>query len=114
MSFSEIPKGVLKNFDHFRSRFFWQRSSDKHKFRLAKWDILCHPKEQGGLGILDLQLQNKYLLAKWLVNLLNTNGLWQNLLTNKYLRSKSLSLRSRPNLVTHFLKGLMKIKDEVL
>ena len=85
MSFFEIPKGVLKNLDHFRSRFFWQGSSDKHKYRLAKWDILCRPKDQGGLGILNLQLQNKCLRAKWLVNLLNTNGIWQTILTNKYL-----------------------------
>ena len=91
MSFFEIPKGVLKNLDHFRSRFFWQGSSDKHKYRLAKWDILCRPKDQGGLGILNLQLQNKCLLAKWLVNLLNTNGIWQTILTNKYLGSKSLT-----------------------
>jgi hypothetical protein len=81
MSFFEIPKGVLKNLDHYRSRFFWQGSSDKHKYRLAKWDILCRPKDQGGLGILNLQLQNKCLLAKWLVNLLNTEGIWQTLLT---------------------------------
>jgi len=73
MSFFEIPKGVLKNLDHFRSR--WQGCSEKHKYRLAKWDILCRPKDQGGLGILDLQLQNKCLLAKWLVDLLNTNGM---------------------------------------
>jgi hypothetical protein len=74
MSFFEVPKGVLKNLDHFRSRFFWQGSAIKNKYRLAKWDILCHPKDQGGLGILNLQLQNKCLLAKWLVNLLNTEG----------------------------------------
>jgi hypothetical protein len=68
MSFFEVPKGVLKNLDHFRSRFFSQGSAIKHKYRLAKWDILCRPKDQGGLGILNLQLQNKCLLAKWLVN----------------------------------------------
>jgi hypothetical protein len=73
MSFFELPKGVLKNLDHLRSRFFWQGSSQKHRYRLAKWDILCRPKDEGDLGILDLQLQNKCLLAKWLVNLLNTN-----------------------------------------
>ena len=76
MSFFEIPKGVLKNLDKFRSRFLWQGSSDKHKYRLVKWDILCRPKDQGGLGIVNLQLQNKCLLAKWLVNLLNTDGMW--------------------------------------
>jgi hypothetical protein len=84
MSFFEILKGVLKNLDYFRSRlFYWQGSSDKHKYRLAKWDILCRPKDQGGLVILDL--------AKWIVSLLNTDGIWQKLLTNKYLNSKSLS-----------------------
>ena len=114
MSFFEIPKGVLKNLDHFRSRFFWQGSFDKHKYHLAKWDILCRPKDQGGLGILNLQLQNKCLLAKLLVNLLNTNSLWQYLLTNKYLRSKSLSQVKAKPYDSHFWRGLMKIKDEVL
>ena len=99
MSFFEISKGVLKNLDHFRSRFFF-----------AKWDILCRPKDQGGLGILNLQLQNKCLLAKWLVNLLNTNDLWQDLLTNKYLRSKSLSQVKAKPYDSHFWRGLMKIK----
>jgi len=94
--------------------FFWHGSSEKHKFRLAKWDILCRPKDQGGLEILDLQLQNKCLLAKWLVNLLNTTGLWQTLLTNKYLRSKSLAQVKAKPYHSHFWRGLMKIKDEVL
>ena len=114
MSFFEIPKGVLKNLDHYRSRFFWQGSSDKHRYRLAKWDILCRPKDQGGLGILNLKLQNKCLLAKWLVNLLNTEGIWQMLLRNKYLNFKSLSqVTAKPN-GSYFWRGLMRIKDEVL
>jgi len=113
MSFFEIPKGVLKNLDKFRSRFFWQGSSDKHKYRLVKWDILCRPKDQGGLGIVNLQLQNKCLLAKWLVNLLNTDGMWQKLLTNKYLHSKSLTQVKARSYDSHFWRGLMKIKDEV-
>jgi hypothetical protein len=56
MSFFKVPKGVLKNLDHFRSRFFWQGSTIKHKYRLAKWDILCRPKDKGGRGILNLHL----------------------------------------------------------
>jgi hypothetical protein len=114
MSFFEIPKGVIKNLEDYRSRFFWQGSSQKHRYRLVKWDILCRPKEQGGLGILDLQLQNKCLLPKWLVNLLNTDGIWQTLLQNKYLRSKSLSQVEAKPYDFHFWRGLMHIKDEVL
>ena len=114
MSFFKIPKGVIKNLDHYRSRFFWQGYSDKHRYRLARWDILCRPKDQGGLGILNLQLQNKCLLAKWPVNLLNSEGIWQSLLRNKYLSSKSLTqVAAKPN-DSHFWRGLMHIKDEVL
>jgi hypothetical protein len=44
MSFFKVPKGVLKNLDHFRSKFFWQGSAIKHKYRLAKWDTCVAPK----------------------------------------------------------------------
>ena len=54
MSFFEIPKGILKRLDYYRSRFFWQGNNDKRKYRLAKWDIICRPKDQGGLGITNL------------------------------------------------------------
>jgi hypothetical protein len=54
MSFFEIPKGVLGRLDFYRSRFFWKDTNDKKKYHLAKWDILCRPKDQGGLGIIDL------------------------------------------------------------
>jgi hypothetical protein len=33
--------------------------SAEFSVNLAKWDILCRPKDQGGLGISNLQLQNK-------------------------------------------------------
>ena len=48
MSFFAIPKGVLKKLDYLRSRFFWQSDNQRRKYRLAKWSILCQPKEQGG------------------------------------------------------------------
>jgi hypothetical protein len=36
MLFFEIPKGVLKKFDYYRSRFFWQCDEHKKKYRLAR------------------------------------------------------------------------------
>ena len=51
LSFFEVPRGVLEMIDYFRSRFFWQGENHKKKYRLARWDILCQPKDQRGLGI---------------------------------------------------------------
>jgi hypothetical protein len=30
----------------------------KHGKFLAKWDLVCKPKDQGGLGVLNLRTQN--------------------------------------------------------
>ena len=91
LSFFEIPRGVLQRLDYYRSSFFWSSDSQKKKYRLTKWDYICRPKDQGGLGVLNLDIMNRCLLSKWLFKLLNGDGLWQNLLRNKYLKGKPLS-----------------------
>lgn len=50
-SFFEVPRGILKNLDYYGSRFFWQCDEHKKKYRLARWNGLCQPKEQGGLEL---------------------------------------------------------------
>jgi hypothetical protein len=78
---------------------------------LARWNILCQPKDQGGLRIKNLDLQNKCLLSKWLFKLVNEDGIWQSMLRNKYLKRHTLSKVSfRPG-DSHFWSGIMKVKD---
>ncbi|WVZ70176.1 hypothetical protein U9M48_018862 [Paspalum notatum var. saurae] len=80
LSFFEVPRGVLKKMDYYRSRFYWQDDQHKKKYRLARWDIMCQTKEQGGLGILNLDVHNKSLLSKWIFRLCNEDGMWQQLI----------------------------------
>jgi hypothetical protein len=48
LSFFEVPKGVLEKIDYFRSKFFfWQNDSQKKKYRLTKWSIMCQAKDKG-------------------------------------------------------------------
>ena len=63
-----IARGVLKKLDYFQSRF-GQSEVQKCKYRLDKWDILCQPKDQGGLGIRNLNIKNIALPCKWLFKL---------------------------------------------
>jgi hypothetical protein len=110
ISFFQLPRGVLKRLDYFRSRFFWQGDCEKRKYRLAKWSVLCRPKDHGGLGIQDLQVKNRALLGKWLYKLLTEEGIWQTLLKRKYIGSKALSqVIWRPG-DSHFWAGLMETK----
>jgi hypothetical protein len=72
LSFFEVPKGVLQKFDSYGSKFFLAtRWAQEKKNILTKWSILCWPKDFGGLGIQNLDIQNKCLLSKWLFKLLN-------------------------------------------
>jgi hypothetical protein len=59
LSFLEIPKGVKKRLDYYRSHFFWKSNGHKRKYRLTKWNIICRPKDQGGLGIEVLELKKQ-------------------------------------------------------
>jgi hypothetical protein len=91
LSFLEIPIGVRKRLDYYTSRIFWQSDGHKRKYRLTRWNIIYVPKDQGGLGIEVLDLKNKSLLSEWLFKLISEEGVWQELLQNKYLHSKTLS-----------------------
>jgi hypothetical protein len=51
---------------------------------------MCQPKDQGGLGIQSLEIQNECLLSKWLFKLINEEGLWQTILQNKYLSNQTI------------------------
>ncbi|WVZ62664.1 hypothetical protein U9M48_012381 [Paspalum notatum var. saurae] len=87
-----------------------QNDQHKKKYHLIKWDQVWQPKQQGGLGIIDLQVQNKCLLSKWLFKLANEDGIWQRLLRNKYLKSKPFGSGSKKPGISHFWAGLMEVK----
>uniref|UniRef100_A0A8I6WF16 Reverse transcriptase zinc-binding domain-containing protein n=1 Tax=Hordeum vulgare subsp. vulgare TaxID=112509 RepID=A0A8I6WF16_HORVV len=112
LSFFEVPVGVRKRLDFYRSRFFWQSDEDRKKYRLTRWDIICRPKDQGGVGIGNLEVKNRCLLSKWLFRLsVETEGMWVQILHNKYLHSKTLAqVNVRPN-DSPFWKGLMKVRS---
>ena len=112
LSFFEVPVGIRKRLDFYQSRFFWQSDELKRKYRLAKWDIICRPKDQGGLGIENLEVKNRCLLSKWLYKLsVETDATWAQILRNKYLQSKTLSqLTVRPT-DSPFWKGPMRVKS---
>jgi hypothetical protein len=112
LSFFELPKGVRKRLDFYRSRFFWQSDEIKMKYRLTRWNILCCPKDQGSLGIEVLDIKNKCLLSKWLFKILNEEAMWKELLKNKYLKDKTLSQVQVKPTDSPFWKGIMGGRDE--
>lgn len=75
--FFQHPQGVVNMLDYYRSIFFWPSNSENKKYRLAKWSMVCQPKDHRGLRIHDLTLLVKHdaLLSKWLYKLLTEEGI---------------------------------------
>ena len=58
---------------------------------LAAWDLVCQPKKKGGLGVINLELQNIALLLKHLDKFYNKKDLpWVNLIWDKYYSNSVL------------------------
>jgi hypothetical protein len=53
---------------------------------------ICKSKRKGGLGIEDLRRMNVSLLCKWWWNLENEEGLWQDIVTLKYVTASPICL----------------------
>ncbi len=62
----QLPVSVVKAIDTVRKNCLWRGNNPNSTRRsLASWDLVCRPKEKGGLGV--LRIQNTTLLLKHLV-----------------------------------------------
>jgi hypothetical protein len=67
MSTLDVPKTVIKAIDKSCRAFFWTGEDSCHGSKcLVAWDVVQAPKDKGGLGVKDLELQNLCLLMKFI------------------------------------------------
>jgi len=58
--------GVLQQFQNIQQDFLWGKEETRKKWALVSWERICKPKNQGGLGLDNLEILNKALGAKLL------------------------------------------------
>ncbi|GJY35773.1 RNA-directed DNA polymerase, eukaryota, reverse transcriptase zinc-binding domain protein [Tanacetum coccineum] len=64
-----LPITVIKDINKLLKNFLWsQNDTTKGKAKVA-WSTICNPKDQGGLGLKDLQVWNQALLSKHVWNI---------------------------------------------
>ncbi|KAM3260750.1 hypothetical protein ACQJBY_051787 [Aegilops geniculata] len=63
---------ILDHVDKSSRNFLWYGNEINNGGKcLASWEMICKPKQQGGLGVLNLREQNKALLIKHLFKFYN-------------------------------------------
>jgi hypothetical protein len=80
-----LPVGLLDVIDRARRHCLWRRKDKEKVNSLAAWDMVCRPKSKGGLGIINLKLQNVALLLKHLHKFYNDfDTPWVKLIKDSY------------------------------
>jgi hypothetical protein len=58
MGFYLLPKGIHQHMDSVRGNFFRKGTKENFKYHMASWEMLCRPKDQGGVGIINTRIMN--------------------------------------------------------
>ena len=89
-----LPKTVIQQIDKFRKHCLWRGSDlNSKKHCKAAWKLISLPKNCGGLGALNLYIQNVSLLLKHLHNFFNKLDVpWVHLIWNCHYPNGSLPI----------------------
>lgn len=100
-----LSKAVIKQIDKYRKHRLWRGSDINAKNHpKATWKMVCKPKIEGGLGVIDIEKQNKALILKNFHKFFNKCDLpWVNLIWEKHYKNGKL-----PN---HIRKGSFWWRD---
>ena len=63
----EVPVSIKEQVIKYMRHCLWRKKNNDVQVKgsaLVAWTKVCRPKEQGGLGVLNLEVQNKALLLK--------------------------------------------------
>nr|XP_018624288.1 uncharacterized mitochondrial protein AtMg00310-like [Nicotiana tomentosiformis] len=101
--------------EHLRkifARFVWSTKEEGRRRHWTKWENLCPPKEEGGIGFRSLFDVSKALFAKLWWRFRTTKSLWSNFIWNKYCK------KDQPTLVqfrggSHVWRKMIEARKEV-
>lgn len=85
MSLLKASRGVIRELEKWQRRFLWNGSVFRKVISKVHWNIVCQPKSKGGLGIRNLFVMNRALLAKWWWRFaVEKDSLWKRVLCARF------------------------------
>ena len=92
MSTLMLPAGIVEQINKYPRHCFGRKCGTEDRgTTFISWDKVCVPKDQGGLGFIDIATHNKCLLMKYLHIFLHHHDLsWVNLIWETYYSNGQL------------------------
>ncbi|GJR02332.1 RNA-directed DNA polymerase, eukaryota, reverse transcriptase zinc-binding domain protein [Tanacetum coccineum] len=86
-----LPITIIQDINRLLKWFLWNQGEAAKGKAKVSWENVCKPKKQGGLGLKDLHIWNKALLAKHVWNIATKkNSLWVKWVHSVKLREKNI------------------------
>ena len=85
-----IQKSILRQIDAICTNYLWNGSMHYINSPLVSWKDVCKPKEEGGLGLIDIEVWNVASIAKyewWLAT--KADHPWVKCVNAMYLRGQN-------------------------
>ena len=89
-----VPFTILDHIEKSCRTFLWNNKDIRKSGKcLAKWETVCLPKKNGGLGVLSLRTQNKALTVKFLYKFYNNKDIpWVQLIWEAHYKDDKVPL----------------------
>ena len=106
-----LPPQVVTQIDKYRKHCLWSNGDINRKGTcLAAWEPTCRPKDEGGLGIIDIKTQNKALLLKFLDKFYNHADIpWVKLTWDKLYHNNNTPPHARCHVGSFWWKDVLKL-----
>ncbi|CAN0877256.1 LINE-1 retrotransposable element ORF2 protein [Linum grandiflorum] len=116
MQTAVLPVDVCNKIDSRIRNFVWGSLPDERKPHLISWDVVCRPKDQGGLGLRKAKEMNDAFLMKLVWNILSQpDALWVQVLLSKYTKdSPEGAIPIRLTTSSALWRGIRRNWDTVL
>ncbi|XP_060974742.1 uncharacterized protein LOC133039802 [Cannabis sativa] len=112
MSIFQLPQKIAKEIDRLCRNFLCGEKDDRSKLHMASWNLVCLPRELGGLGFREGPEWNKAALAKYLWAITTKKDvLWVKWVNNLYIKDQEMwSLELKGN-VSWYWRKILRLRD---